>query len=74
MSVGNVGQLSVDLLLSSLCGKAPPPPFSSVDHPALLPVASVDAADAKSDRIMTACQVYWMEKEKMYIFQVGKLP
>ncbi len=49
-----MGQLAVDLLLTNLpkVGSS----WSNVDHPALLPIASPDAIDAKSDKFMTSCQ------------------
>ncbi len=67
VSVGNVGQLSLDLLLSSLTSHLS---FSSVDHPALLPIASADAIDQSSKKLMTACQVYYHSPGNLYLFQI----
>lgn len=61
MSIGNVGQLAVDVILASLAGK--PQLVTSLYHPAIIPLVASDPLDLKSDRLMTACQLYKTEKE-----------
>ena len=61
MSVGNVGQLSVDLLLASLGGNGADvesviTTTYSVDHPGILPMVGLSAIDPISTDLMTACQ------------------
>ena len=50
LSVGNVGQLAVDILLATLRPKL----VAAIDHPALLPVVGSDPLEQNSDRLMTA--------------------
>ena len=50
LSVGNVGQLAVDILLATLR----PQLVAAIDHPALLPVVGSDPLEQNSDRLMTA--------------------
>ncbi len=52
MSVGNVGQLSVDLLISSL----QPVKIAKLDHPVFVPVVGSDPYNQEGKGIMTAAE------------------
>ena len=67
MSVGNVGQLATDVLLASNKSQF----VASLYHPSILPVVGSDPLDLKSDRLMTACQVYKTEKEVILQLRSG---
>jgi len=71
VSVGNVGQLCVDVMLENL----DPPPCQSLQvlHESLIPVVSTDALGST---LSTALQMYLDEKKKLVIFQLrsGILP
>ena len=54
ISVGNIGQLAVDILLATLHAKR----FTSFYHPSLVPLVGSDPLDAKSSELMTACDIY----------------
>ena len=61
MSVGNVGQLAVDILLATLN----PEKVADIKHDAILPVVGSDPLDTKSHRLTTACEIF---KCKDYLF------
>ena len=52
VSVGNVGQLSVDLLISSL----QPVKIAKLDHPVFVPVVGSDPYNQEGKGIMTAAE------------------
>ena len=52
LSVGNVGQLAVDILLATLKAER----VGGLFHSALLPVVGSDPLLQDSDQLMTACQ------------------
>ena len=52
LGVGNVGQLSVDILLASMQPKM----VAAIEHPSLLPAVGSDPLVIDSDRLMTACE------------------
>ena len=54
VSVGNIGQLSIDILLATLKAKR----FTSCHHPSLVPLVGSDPLDTKSTELMTACDMY----------------
>ena len=54
ISVGNIGQLAVDILLATLHAKR----LTSFYHPSLVPLVGSDPLDAKSTELMTACDIY----------------
>ena len=68
MSIGNVGQLAVDVLLGSL---EKPQLVASIYHPAILPVVGADPLDLKSDQLMTACQLYKADKAAILQMRSG---
>ena len=71
VSIGNVGQLAVDVLLSSV---SPKPEFvSSIYHPSIIPVVGTDPLNLKSDQLMTACQLYKTENEAILQLRSGLL-
>jgi len=74
VSVGNVGQLCIDVVLENL---SPPPSFScQVLHPSLIQVVSVDCMEGLGSTLSTALQVYRCDVKKLLIFQIrsGILP
>ena len=52
LGAGNVGQLSVDILLASMQPKM----VAAIQHPSLLPAVGSDPLVIDSDRLMTACE------------------
>jgi len=54
ISIGNIGQLAVDILLATLQAKR----FTSFYHPSLVPLVGSDPLDANSTDLMTACDIY----------------
>jgi len=70
VSIGNVGQLAVDVLLSSV---AKPEFVSSIYHPSIIPVVGTDPLNLKSDQLMTACQLYKTENEAILQLRSGLL-
>jgi len=66
LSVGNVGQLAVDILLATLRPKL----VAAIDHPALLPVVGSDPLEQNSDLLMTAGEVFKCDKTKLVLVQV----
>ena len=53
VSIANIGQLSVDILLSSVDSSTH---VGSLHHNAIIPCAASDPFDLASDNLMTACQ------------------
>ena len=53
MSIGNVGQLSTDILLASLPGVRK---LAELWHPSLLPIVGSNPLDDREKDLMTACQ------------------
>jgi len=72
VSVGNVGQLAVDVLLATL----KPSLVSQVHHPSLIPCCGSDPINPDSGVLTTAMQLYMDESTKMGVFQIrsGLLP
>jgi len=66
LGVGNVGQLSVDILLASMQPKM----VAAIQHPSLLPAVGSDPLVIDSDRLMTACEVFKSEESKLLIIQI----
>ena len=59
ISVGNIGQLSIDILLASLKTQR----LAACHHPSLIPLVGSNPLDAKSTELMTACELYISEKD-----------
>ena len=53
MSIANIGQLCVDILLSSVGSSAN---VGALQHPSIIPCVGSDPFDLASDELMTACQ------------------
>lgn len=72
VSVGNVGQLAVDVLLATL----QPSLVSQVHHPSLIPCCGSDPIHPDSSVLTTAMQLYMEEAKKLAVFQIrsGLLP
>jgi proteasome assembly chaperone 2 len=72
VSVGNVGQLAVDVLLATL----KPSLVSQVHHPSLIPCCGSDPLDLDSSVLTTAMQLYVQDTCKLAVFQIrsGLLP
>jgi len=68
VSIGNVGQLAVDVLLSSL---DKPEFVTSIYHPSIIPVVGSDPLNLKSDQLMTACQLYKTKTEAILQLRSG---
>ena len=58
ISVGNIGQLAMDILLATLKAKR----LTSCHHPALVPLVGSDPLDVNSTELMTACDIYKPDK------------
>jgi len=69
VSVGNVGQLSVDLLINSL----KPTKLAKVDHPVFVPVNGSDPYDENEKDLMTAAELYVSHEKQLVIFQIRSL-
>lgn len=69
VGVGNVAQLSADLLISTLDMEL----IATVWHPAVIPVIGPQAfknASNNDDSITTACELYISKKQKLIVFQI----
>jgi len=66
VSIGNVGQLAMDLLLASL----KPEKISAFHYDALLPVVGSNPLDLDSKDLMTAGEVYFLRDKKMVFLQI----
>lgn len=58
ISVGNIGQLGLDILLATLKAKR----LTSCYHPSVVPLVGSNPLDVKSTELMTACDIYKPEK------------
>jgi len=68
VSVGNVGQLSVDLIISTLGMER----VGYIHHPSLLPVAGNNPfahEDSNTCQLMTCCEVYESQTAKVVVIQ-----
>ena len=65
-----MGQLAIDALLASTKAKF----LSGVHHDAILPVVGCDPLDLKSQRLMTACELYQMEGKLILQLRSGLGP
>jgi hypothetical protein len=72
VSVGNVGQLAVDVVLATL----QPALVGQLHHDALIPCCGSDPLDAASTRLTTAMQLYVNEAAQLAVLQLrsGLLP
>jgi len=72
VSVGNVGQLAMDVLLASLS----PSSLGQVHHRSLIPLVGPDPLDDSSTAVTTAMQIYINKNLKLILFQIrsGILP
>ena len=59
VSIGNVGQLAIDVLLASTKAEF----VTGLFHPAILPVIGSDPLNLKSERLMTGLELFKTEKE-----------
>jgi len=66
VSVGNVGQLCVDLIITNSDAKL----VGRVSHKSILPVVGKNPYDETSDELMTACDVYHSTSLKLVIVQI----
>lgn len=69
VAVGNVGQLAVDLLISSSGLRR----IGSVLNSAFIPVVGPDPYNQTSNDICTTVDVYIQEQSKIVIFQIRSL-
>ena len=58
VSVGNIGQLAIDILLASMKTEK----LVACQHPSLIPLVGSNPIDANSTELMTACELYFCEK------------
>ncbi|XP_023950636.2 proteasome assembly chaperone 2 [Bicyclus anynana] len=66
VAVGNVGQLSCDLLISSLNMVK----IASIYSPAQIPVIGYDPYDLKSNSLSTSCDIYISDIRKLLVLQL----
>ena len=66
VSVGNVGQLAVDVLLATL----QPVLLSQMHHPSLLPVCGADPLSSTSTSLSCAMQLYTHQPARLAVVQV----
>lgn len=66
VSVGNVPQLTIDLLVTSLNLKK----VATLWHPGIISSVGADAYDSNSSEICTACELYIDEKRKLALLQL----
>ncbi|XP_017772854.1 PREDICTED: proteasome assembly chaperone 2 [Nicrophorus vespilloides] len=66
VSIGNVPQLTVDLLISTYNLKK----IATVWHPAIIPTVGSDPFDLKSKDVCTACELYANEDLKVAVVQL----
>lgn len=74
MAVGNVAQLTVDLLISSLLKEGAANLVGRISSPFLRPVVGPNAFDLFSKNVMTSCEVYESLKYKLVIVQLRSPP
>ncbi|CAL1284389.1 unnamed protein product [Larinioides sclopetarius] len=65
ISVGNVGQLAIDLLLNNLNVKN----VAHIHHPSFLPLVGPDPFDPNCTKLTTSCQLYICEEKKIALIQ-----
>ena len=65
-----MGQLAIDAILASTKAKF----LSGVHHDAILPVVGCDPLDLKSQRLMTACELYQIEGKLILQLRSGLGP
>lgn len=66
VSVGNVGQLAADLVISSLKMDK----VGSVWHPAIVPIIGSDPYDLNSSSLMVSCELYANISKKIAVLQL----
>ena len=70
ISVGNIGQLAIDILLASTKAKK----LTACYHPSLIPLVGSNPIDANSSELMTACELYKTSiaqcNEKIVLMQI----
>jgi len=69
VSVGNIGQLAVDLLINSL----KPVKLAKLDHPVFVPVNGSDPYDENEKDLTTAAELYVSHEKQLVIFQIRSL-
>jgi len=72
VSVGNVGQLAIDVVLATL----KPTLVTQILHPSLIPCVGADPLNVGSPILTTAMQLYIHPESKLVVFQIrsGLLP
>jgi len=68
VSVGNVGQLAMDALLTNL--SPPPTSLGQVHHPSLIPLVGPDPLRTSSSSITTALQLYHHPPSRLLLLQL----
>lgn len=68
VGVGNVGQLTVDLLIATLGMNK----IATIWHPAIMPIIGTEAfdQDITEDNVTTSCELYICPKNKLIAFQL----
>ena len=69
ISVGNIGQLALDILLATLKAKR----LASCYHPSVVPLVGSNPYDVTSTELMTACDIYKPEtcsKSNIILMQI----
>lgn len=66
VSVGNVGQLSVDLLISNLNLQK----IGQIFSPAFVPIVGADAYDERSNELVTAIDIYAGIEKRIAVVQI----
>ncbi|KAL0117806.1 hypothetical protein PUN28_008892 [Cardiocondyla obscurior] len=69
VAVGNVGQLSVDLLVSNLNL----PKIGQIFTPSFVPIVGANAYDECSSELITAIDIYAGRKERVVVIQIRSL-
>ncbi|XP_065334266.1 proteasome assembly chaperone 2 [Cloeon dipterum] len=66
VSIGNVGQLAVDILIATVR----PEKWAIAWHPALVPIVGGDPYDYSSNSLATACELYLSKERKLIFLQL----
>ncbi|XP_059468504.1 proteasome assembly chaperone 2 [Neocloeon triangulifer] len=66
VSIGNVGQLAVDILIATVR----PQKWAVAWHPALVPIVGGDPYDYSTNEIATACELYVSKENKLVFLQL----
>ena len=76
VSVGNVGQLAMDVILATLHGSGLLSLVSQVSHPMVIPMAGSDPIVRDSTQLSTAMQLYTCSQSKLALLQLrsGLMP